>query len=98
MFNVNDMYTTKMPKGKKVEYKFDDYILSVVKNSVSYGNQEGLYEISIFKNDTQIELPGITDPGDTVKGWLTEDDVNSIIIKMITITGTDAKIHEAQYE
>ena len=46
----------------------------------------------------QIELPGITDPGDTVKGWLTEDDVNSIIIKMITITGTDAKIHEAQYE
>ena len=29
MFNVNDMYDTKMPKGKKVEYKFDDYILVV---------------------------------------------------------------------
>ena len=77
MFNVNDMYTTKMPKGKKVEYKFDDYILSVVKNSVSYGNQEGLYEISIFKNNIQIELPGITEPGDTVKGWLTEDYVKN---------------------
>ena len=38
MFNVNDMYTTKMSQRKKVEYKFDDYILSVVKNKVSYGN------------------------------------------------------------
>ena len=98
MFNVNDMYTTTTPKGTKVEYKFGDYILSVVKNTASYGNQDGLYEVSVFKNDTQIELPGITAPGDTVKGWLTEDDVNSIMLKMVTITGTDAKINEAQYE
>ena len=98
MFNVNDMYTTTTPKGTKVEYKFGDYILSVVKNTASYGNQDGLYEVSVFKNDTQIELPGITAHGDTVQGWLTEEDVNSILLKMVTITGTDAKINDAQYE
>ena len=48
MFNVNDMYTTTTPKGTKVEYKFGDYILSVVKNTSSYGNQDGLYEVSVF--------------------------------------------------
>ena len=49
MFNVNDMYTTKNVQRKKVEYKFDDYILSVVKIKYPMVTQEGLYEISIFK-------------------------------------------------
>lgn len=98
MFNVNDMYTTTTPKGTKVEYKFGDYILSVVKNTASYGNQDGLYEVSVFKNDTQIELPGITAHGDTVQGWLTEEDVNSILLKMLTITGIEGQKVDAPNE
>jgi hypothetical protein len=36
-----------------------------------------------------VELPGITQEGDTVKGWLTKDDVNIIIQKMITVSGVN---------
>ena len=39
-----------------------------------------------------IELPGITDEGDPVKGWLTINDVNSIIKKLTSITGVNAKL------
>ena len=35
-----------------------------------------------------VELPGITE-GDTVKGWLSEDDVTGILLKMVTISGID---------
>jgi hypothetical protein len=63
----------------------------VVKHSGSYGGKSGLYEIGVFDEDNENmrELPGITIEGDTVKGWLSEDDVESIIKKMITITGTN---------
>ena len=36
-----------------------------------------------------IELPGITNPGDTVKGWLTLEDVSGICKKLTAITGND---------
>jgi hypothetical protein len=92
IFNPDIMEKTTFPKGLKVEYEFDQYVLSVVKNDISYGNQEGLYEIAVYKGKHQIELPGITTEGDTVKGWLTESDVNSIIKKLTTITGSEAKL------
>jgi hypothetical protein len=38
-----------------------------------------------------VELPGITNDGDTVKGYLTIDAVDAIINKMFTITGTEGK-------
>jgi len=34
-----------------------------------------------------VNLPGITEDGDTVKGYLTEADINAIIKKMYLITG-----------
>jgi hypothetical protein len=37
------------------------------------------------------ELPGITQPGDTVKGYLTEDNVNDIIHAMTQLTKRDPK-------
>ena len=37
------------------------------------------------------ELPGITSSGDSVKGYLTEDEVNAIMTKMMTITGESGK-------
>ena len=36
-----------------------------------------------------VELPGITEPGDTVKGFLTLEEVGGICKKLTTITGND---------
>ena len=66
---------------------YGKYQLSVVKHSGSYGGTRGLYEIAVFNDGNQVELPGITQDNDTVKGYLTQDDVNCILIKMTSITG-----------
>ena len=79
---------TDVPKGVQAVLDFDKYELSIVQNDFSYGGDEGLYEIAVFENARQIELPGVTNKGDTVKGWLTEDDVDAIISKMYFLTGT----------
>ena len=65
--------------------------MSVVKSDFSYGGTQGKYEIGVFNSKdgvatSMVELPGITAPGDTVKGWLTEKDVDNIIKKMYTVT------------
>jgi len=79
---------TKVPKGVQAVLQFDNYELSIINNEASYGNKQGLYEIAVFKDGEQIELPGVTNPGDTVKGWLTNSDVDAIISKMYFLTGT----------
>ncbi len=38
-----------------------------------------------------VELPGITREGDTVNGYLTEDNVTSILRKMFLITAKEPK-------
>ena len=58
------------------------YELSIVKHKMSYGGKMGLYEIAVMKDKEQIELRGITEPNDTVKGFLKEDDVLKIIEQM----------------
>jgi len=78
---------TDVPKGVQAVLAFDNYELSVIKNEVSYGNKQGLFEIAVFKDGEQKEMPGITNEGDTVKGWLTESDVDAIISKMYFLTG-----------
>jgi hypothetical protein len=87
---------TDVPKGIQALVPFGDYELSIVKNDVSYGGKSGLYEIGVFKFEdgeanNLIEMPGITEPGDTVKGFLTEDGVMAIMKKMYFIAGVDAK-------
>lgn len=83
-----ELLETEMPKGVQAILEFDTYELSIVKNESSYGNKQGLYEIAVFKDGEQYELPGVTNEGDTVKGWLTESDVDAIIKKMYLLTGT----------
>ena len=83
---------TTMPKGIKALIKFSNYELSIVKNSSSYGNAQGLYEIAVFKGNDQVELPGITEQGDTVKGFLSEGDVMGIIKKMHLVSGADPEV------
>ena len=82
---------TDMPKGIQAMIHFGDYDLSIVKSDFSYGGKSGLYEIAVFKGDGQVELPGITEQGDTVKGFLNESNVEGIIKKMFTITGINAE-------
>ena len=69
---------------------YGQYQLSVVKHSGSYGGTQGLYEIAVFNADSndQVELPGITNEGDTVKGFLSESDVVCIIKKMVALCGS----------
>ena len=71
--------------------EYGAYELSIVQHKSSYGGTKGLYEIAVFKDDEQVELPGVTVEGDTVKGFLTEQDVTGIMLKMHSITGEEGK-------
>jgi len=84
-----DIRFVSLYDGKSAVIPFGDYELSIVSHSHSYGGKQGLYEIAVFKADTndQVELPGITREGDTVKGFLTEAGVMGIIKKMQTLCG-----------
>jgi len=89
-FEDVEMIPTDIPKGVQAILQFgDDYKLSIVKSDFSYGGTKGLYEIGVFKSHTMVELPGITQEGDSVKGFLSPEEVNGIIIKMKTITGVE---------
>ena len=79
---------TKFPKGKQALVQFGDYELSIICNENSYGGKNGgtLYEIGVFKGDTMVELPGVTEEGDAVKGWLNESNVEGILKKMYALT------------
>jgi hypothetical protein len=79
---------TKNPDGIQVLLDFGDYELSIVKNEMSYGNKQGLYEIAVFKGGDQVIMPGITAEHDTVKGYLTTEEVDAIIKKLYSATGT----------
>lgn len=87
------MTETDMPKGIRALVEFGEYELSIICNEGSYGGKNGgtLYEIGVFKGNAMVELPGITEHGDTVKGWLTESAIDAILTKMYTITGTEGK-------
>ena len=53
------------------------YDVSVVKHTGSYGNEKGLYEMGVFDSQ-EFGVNAMRDPlgwGDTVKGWLTPEDV-----------------------
>ena len=80
-----------MPKGIQSLISYGDYELSIIKSDFSYGGKSGLYEIAVFKGDGQVEMPGITEEGDTVKGFLDEEAVTGIMKKMHFATGSDPK-------
>mgnify|MGYP000020363193 FL=1 len=77
---------TNVPKGKQALVKFAPYELSIIQNDISYGGDKDLYEIGIFLGEDLIPLPGITDDGDCVQGYLTKDGVEAIMKKMFLIT------------
>lgn len=76
---------TNIPKGIQALIQFGEYELSIIRNEMSYGGPL-LYEIAVYQGDNQVELPGITEEGDTVKGWLNESNIEGLMTKMFTIT------------
>ena len=76
-------------KGIQLVLDFKKYELSVVQHDGSYGGTKGLFEIMVSDSTGGVELPGITEPGDTVKGFLTLEDVSLICKKLTSITGND---------
>ena len=81
---------TNAPKGAQSVLHFGDYELSII--NTGYGADQGLYEIGCFQHGKFVELPGITETGDTVKGFLSEQEVDGIMIKMYTITGKNPTV------
>ena len=80
--------------GGQIVLDFGKYYLSVIDDG--YGSDNDLLEIAAFNACDGVardmtELPGITEYGDTVKGHLTEADVDAIIVKLYAITGTEPR-------
>lgn len=69
--------------------QFDDqHQLSIISGDGAYGGDKGLYEIAIFVNGEFGSLPGINEHvDDDVMGYLTEEQVSTIIKKMYFLTG-----------
>ena len=59
----------------KIEFE-NGYGVSVIRNSISYGHEDGLYELAVMKNDRLCYSTPITDD---VKGFLTEDMVTDLL-------------------
>ena len=87
MEKFEDLKFHKFMDGIAASAIYGEYELSVVQHSSSYGGTGGLYEIAVFKGDGMVEMPGITQEGDTVKGWLSEDEVTGIMKKMMAVGG-----------
>lgn len=63
------------------------YDVSIVRHGGSYGNEKGLYEMGVFDNQRS-GWNTMCDPlgwGDTVKGWLTSEDVETELTKLIKL-------------
>ena len=85
------MNKTDAPKGVQAMIDFGLYQLSIIQNEMSYGGKDGLYEIGVWSKNDMVELPGITNEGDTVKGYLTSNDVDAILKKVYLITGNEGR-------
>lgn len=66
--------------GIKARMNFDnDYGVSVIRFSGSYGNEKGLYEVAVLYKDGLTYNTHITND---VLGWQTEDDVTDVMKKV----------------
>lgn len=67
----------------------DEYELSIISGKNAYSTDAAPYEIAVIKHGHLTEMPGVTAEGDTVKGHLTESDVDVIIKKLYAITAQE---------
>lgn len=91
--NLIDLYA-----NPPVRLSFGEaYELSIIDTGYGAGSSTP-YEIMAFKNGTGCELPGITVEGDTVKGFLSKEEVDGIILKMMSISGAEPVNNSAEGE
>jgi hypothetical protein len=74
--------STDHNNGIQALLDFGKYQMSIVQHDYSYGGSKGLYEIGMFEGKTMVEVPGVTEEGDTVKGFMSEADIEEAIKKM----------------
>ena len=68
---------------------FDNqYELSIIRHSSSYGGKIGLFEIMLYKSGNPTTLPPITEEYDTIKGFLKFEQVVEIIELVEDLPGT----------
>jgi|14_taG_2_1085336.scaffolds.fasta_scaffold19188_3 hypothetical protein len=80
LFKSLEWKETKSPKGIYATMEFDNgFTASVIRNEMSYGNRQGLYELAVLKNDC---ITSNTDITDDVEGWLDEKDVERTLYAM----------------
>ena len=96
MEKFEDLQFVKFLDGVSATVTYGEYELSVVKHGSSYGGKKGLYEIGVFKGDDMVEITRITEEGDTVKGFLTEDMVTGIMKKMMWLEAHSNVICEVE--
>ena len=71
--------------GVQKQYKFDNgYGASVVKHEFSYGNKNGLWELAVLKwvDGDDYELDLSTEISDDVIGYLTEEEVEELLVRI----------------
>ena len=73
---------TQLPNQKIVRFG-PDYKLSIVDEV----NHKDKFELAVFYKDHMVEMPGITDKGDTVTRFRTAKDIQLIMKKMHSLTG-----------
>ena len=72
-----------LPKQKIVRFG-PDYKLSIIQEPF---HSKGKFEIAVLYKEQLVEMPGITDPDDTVARFKTPEDVQCIMKKLYSITG-----------
>ena len=79
--------TTDMQGRYQVVLEFNDTTqLSVITGAGTFSDTNRPYEIAVFVNGSFAQMPGITE-GDDVRGYMTESDVDAVIVKLHSITG-----------
>ena len=91
---IND--NLQLPNNDAERYikNFDNgYSTSVIKNNMSYGGKQGLYEIGVFYEEVLVEVPGVTEEGDSVRGWLDFEEVIELMNKIENLESKNAYIN-----
>ncbi len=86
----------QLPNNDAERYikNFDNgYSTSVIKNNMSYGGKQGLYEIGVFYEEVLVEVPGVTEEGDSVRGWLDFEEVIELMNKIEKLESKNAYIN-----
>lgn len=80
LFKSLEWKESKTPKGIYATMDFDNgFTASVIRNDMSYGNTQGLYELAVLKDGS---ITSETDITDDVLGWQDEKDIDRTLKAM----------------